>query len=117
VATDTETGLALGSAGRQDVLSAAEDGARTWQIFYPQTVSSTVLAELRRSQVQYVVVQQDILHAPAGAPRFDDSEPAQYYDAPLPPASLSKFGESTLFREIYAAGSLRVYQVTSTAGG
>jgi hypothetical protein len=117
VATDTETGLALGSTGRQDVLSSAEDGARVWQIFYPRTVNRAVLDEIRRSRVQYVVVQRDILDVPAGVPRFDDSEPAQYYVAPLPAVSLSKFGESPEFREIYAAGSLRVYQVTGTAGG
>jgi hypothetical protein len=116
VATDTETGLALGSLGHQDVLSAAEDGARVWQIFYPRTVSSGVLAELRRSRVQYVVVQQDVLDLPTGVARFDDSEPAQYDNAPLLAASLSKFGNSSAFREIYAAGSLRVYQVVGSGG-
>ncbi|MGI8448402.1 MAG: DUF6541 family protein [Streptosporangiaceae bacterium] len=116
VAADPETGLALGSLGRQDVLSSAEDGARIWQIFYPRTVDGAVLAELRRSRVQYVVVQRDVLGSPAGVPRFDDSEPAQDYDAPLPAACLSKFGASPVFREIYAAGSLRVYQVTGPAG-
>jgi len=115
VATDTETGLALGSLGRQDVLSAAEDGARVWQIFYPRTVSSGVLDEIRRSRVQYVVVQQAVLDLPTGVARFDDSEPAQYYNAPLSAASLSKFGTSSAFREIYAAGSLRVYQVVGSA--
>jgi hypothetical protein len=117
IATDAQTGLALGSVGRQDVLSSAEDGARIWLIFYPRTVTSEVLAEMRRSGVQYVVVQRDVLDSPAGATRFDDSEPAQYYNAPLPAASLSKFDGSPVFREIYAAGSLRVYQVVGSAGG
>jgi hypothetical protein len=112
VATDAETGLALGSLGRQNVLSSAEDSARVWLIFYPRTVSSGVRAEISRSRVQYVVVQQDVLGLPAGVTRFDDSEPAQYYDAQLSAASLSKFGDSPFFREIYTAGSLRVYQVT-----
>jgi hypothetical protein len=117
VATDAETGLALGSVGRQDVLSSAEDGARVWQIFYPRTVNSGVLAEIHRSQAQYVVVQLDVLDLPTGVARFDDSEPTGYDEAPLPAASLSKFGNSTAFREIYAAGSLRVYQVVDSAGG
>ncbi len=117
IATDDQTGLALGSVGRQDVLSSAEDGSRTWLIFYPPTVSSDVLAELHRSAVQYVVVQRDVLDLPTGVTRFDDSEPAQFYNAPLPAASLSKFDASPVFREIYAAGSLRVYQVVSSAGG
>jgi hypothetical protein len=115
VATDPETGLALGSVGREDVLSYAEDGARVWLIFYPQSVNSEVLAEIRRSRVQYVVLQQDVLDSPIGATRFDDSEPEQYDSAPLSAASLSKFGESPVFREIYAAGSLRVYQVVGAA--
>ncbi|MGH3166031.1 MAG: hypothetical protein ACRDN0_09075, partial [Trebonia sp.] len=116
VATDTETGLALGSVGRQDPLSAAEDGGRVWQIFYPRTVDSGVLAEIHRSRVQYVVVQLDVRDLPTGVPRFDDSEPAQYDNAPLAAASLSKFAHSAAFREIYAAGSLRVYQVVGAAG-
>ena len=118
IATDSQTGLALGSVGRQDVLTSAEDGSRTWLIFYPPTVTSDVLAEIHRSEVQYVVVQQDIFHVPTGSTRFDDSEPAQYYNAPLPAASLAKFDTSTVFREIYTVGTLRVYQVVdSTTGG
>lgn len=111
IAADPQTSLALGSLGRQDVLSAAEDGAQIWRIFYPRTVNSEVLAELRRSRVQYVVVQQDMLTSPAGVPRFDDSEPAADYDGPFSAASLSKFGRSPVFREIYASGPLRAYQV------
>jgi hypothetical protein len=111
VVTDTQTGLALGSVGRQDVLSSAEDSARVWLIFYPPTVSDQVRAELSRSQVQYVIVQWDVLGLPAGVTRFDESEPGQYYHSPLSAASLAKFGTSALFREIYTAGSLRVYQV------
>ena len=117
VATDSLTGLALGSVGRQDVLSSAEDDARTWLIFYPPTVTSGVLAEIRRSAVQYVVVQRDVLDVPIGNTRFDDSEPAQYYNSPLTAASLTKFDASPEFREIYAAGSLRVYQVVGSTGG
>jgi hypothetical protein len=117
IAADTETGLALGSVGRQDVLSWAEDGARIWQIFYPPAVNGGVLAEIRQSRVQYVVVQLDILQSPAGVPRFDDSEPTQYDTTPLRAVSLAKFGASPLFREIYAAGSLRVYQVVGSAEG
>jgi hypothetical protein len=117
VATDSETGLALGSVGRQDVLSSAEDGSRTWLIFYPTTVTSGVLAEMHRSAVQYVVVQWDVLDVPIGNTRFDDSEPAQYYNSPLTAASLSKFDTSPDFREIYAAGSLHVYQVIDSMGG
>jgi hypothetical protein len=116
VATDAQTGLALGSVGRQNVLTWAEDGARSWLIFYPQTVTSEVRAEIRRSQVQYIVVQEDVLDLPDGVTRFDDSEPAQYDDSPLPAASLAKFGRSPLFREIYTIGSLRVYQVSSGEG-
>jgi hypothetical protein len=117
VATDPLTGLALGSVGRQDVLSAAENGARVWQIFYPMTVDSEVLTQLRQSRVQYVVVQLDVLDSPPGSARFDDSEPAQDSDAPLPAAALSKFSESRVFREVYASGSLRVYRVVDSAGG
>jgi hypothetical protein len=117
IATDARTGLALGSVGRQDVLSSAEDGARIWLIFYPRTVTGEVLAEIRRSGVQYVVVQRDVLDLPVGVTHFDDSEPSQYDNAPLPAASLSKFDGSPVFREIYAAGSLRVYQVVGSAGG
>jgi hypothetical protein len=117
VAADPQTSLALGAAGRQDVLSAAEDGARIWQIFYPRTVDGEVRAEIRRSRVQYVVVQRDVLDSPAGVPRFDDSEPARDYDAALPAASLAKFGDSRMFAEIYASGPLRVYQVVGAGGG
>jgi hypothetical protein len=117
IATDPLTALALGSVGRQDVLSAAENGARVWQIFYPPTVDSEVLTQLRQSRVQYVVVQLDVLDSSPGSARFDDSEPAQDSAAPLPAAASSKFGESPVFREIYAAGSLRVYQVAVSAGG
>ena len=117
VATDSQTGLALGSVGRQDVLSSAEDGSQIWLIFYPPTVTSGVLAEIHRSAVQYVVVQQDVLDVPTGNTRFDDSEPAQYYNSPLPAASLAKFDASPAFREIYAIGSLRVYQVVDSTGG
>jgi hypothetical protein len=117
VATDPLTGLALGSVGRQDVLSSAEDGARVWQIFYPPAVDGEVLAQLRQSRVQYVVVQLDVLDLSPGSARFDDSEPATDSDAPLPATALSKFGQSPVFREIYAAGSLRVYQVVGSAGG
>ncbi|MBS2964718.1 hypothetical protein KGA66_16795 [Actinocrinis puniceicyclus] len=117
VATDDQTGLALGSLGRQDVLASAEDGSRTWLIFYPPSVTGDVLAEIRRSAVEYVVVQRDVLDLPTGVTRFDDSEPAQYYDSPLPAASLSKFDSSPLFREIYAAGSVRLYQVVASARG
>ena len=117
VATDAQTGLALGSVGRQDVLTSAEDGARTWLIFYPSTVTSDVLAEIRRSAVQYVVVQEDVLNLPIGDTRFDDSEPSQYYESPLPASSLAKFDASPVFREIYAAGSLRLYQVVGPTGG
>jgi hypothetical protein len=117
IATDAQTGLALGSVGRQDVLSSAEDGSRIWLILYPPTATSDVLAEIHRSAVQYVVVQRDVLDLPTGVTRFDDSEPAQYYNSPLPAASLSKFDASPVFREIYAAGSLRVYQVVGSAGG
>lgn len=117
VATDDLTGLALGSTGRQDVLSSAEDGSRIWLIFYPPAVTGDVLAELRRSGVEYVVVQRDVLDLPAGSNRFDDSEPAQYYDSPLPAASLAKFDTSPEFREVYAAGSLSVYQVVGATGG
>ena len=117
IATDNQTGLALGSVGRQDVLSSAEDGSRIWSIFYPPTVTGDVLAELRRSAVQYVVVQRDVLDLPTGVTRFDDSEPALYYDSALSAGSLAKFDTSPVFREIYAAGSLRVYQVVGSAGG
>jgi hypothetical protein len=117
IATDPLTGLALGSVGRQDVLSAAEDGARVWQIFYPLTVDSEVLAQLRQSRVQYVAVQLDVLDSPPGSARFDDSEPARDSDSALPAAALSKFATSQVFREIYTAGSLRVYQVVGSAGG
>ncbi|HEU5354907.1 MAG TPA: hypothetical protein VFU65_10620 [Actinocrinis sp.] len=115
VATDDQTGLALGSVGRQDVLASAEDGSRIWSIFYPTSVDGDVLAELHRSTVQYVVVQRDVLDLPTGVTRFDDSEPAQYYNSPLSAASLGKFDTSPVFREIYAAGSLRVYQVVDSA--
>jgi len=64
-----------------------------------------------------VVVQLDVLDSPLGSARFDDSEPAQDSDAPLPAAALSKFSQSPVFREIYAAGSLRVYRVVGSAGG
>lgn len=117
IATDNQTGLALGSIGRQDVLSSAEDGSRIWSIFYPPTVTGDVLAELRRSAVQYVVVQRDVLDLPTGVTRFDDSEPALYYNSALSAGSLAKFDTSPVFREIYAAGSLRVYQVVGSAGG
>ncbi len=117
IATDPQTGLALGSLGRQDVLSSAEDGSRDWLIFYPPTVTSEVLVEIHRSAVQYVVVQRDVLDQPTGVTRFDDSEPEEYYNSPLSAASLSKFDGSAAFREIYAAGSLRVYQVVGAAGG
>jgi hypothetical protein len=117
IATDTQTGLALGSVGRQDVLSSAEDGADVWLIFYPPTVSGAVRAEISRSRVQYVVVQWDVLDLPTGVTRFDDSEPAQYYNSPLPAASLAKFSGSPLFQEIYTAGSLCVYQVLSSGEG
>lgn len=117
VATDDQTGLELGSVGRQDVLSWAEDGSRTWQIFYPPAVTGDVLAEVHRSAVEYVVVQRGVLDLPTGVPRFDDSEPTQYYNAPLSAASLVKFDASPAFREIYAAGSLRVYQVVGSTGG
>jgi hypothetical protein len=117
VATDTQTGLALGSVGRQDVLTSAEDGARNWLIFYPPTVTGGVLAEIHRSAVQYVVVQWDVLDTPIGNTRFDDSEPAQYYNSPLSAVSLSKFDASPEFREIYVVGSLRVYQVVGSTGG
>ncbi|HEV2639109.1 MAG TPA: hypothetical protein VGX23_28455 [Actinocrinis sp.] len=117
IATDTQTGLALGSVGRQDVLTSAEDGARTWLIFYPSTVTGGVLAEIRRSAVQYVVVQEDVLDLPTGVTRFDDSEPAQYDNSAPPAAALDKFDASPAFREIYAAGSLRVYQVLGSTGG
>jgi hypothetical protein len=117
IATDAQTGLALGSLGHQDVLSSAEGGARIWLIFYPPTVTSDVLAEMHRSAVQYVVVQRNALDLPTGGTRFDDSEPAQYYNSPLSAASLSKFDASPVFREVYTAGSLRVYQVVGSAGG
>ena len=117
VATDTQTGLELGSVGRQDVLTSAEDGARNWLIFYPPTVTSGVLAEIHRSAVQYVVVQWDVLDTPIGNTRFDDSEPPQYYNSPLSAVSLSKFDASPEFREIYVVGSLRVYQVVGSTGG
>jgi hypothetical protein len=117
VATDATTGLALGSIGRQDVLSSAETGAHVWQIFYPRTVNSEVLTELRRSQVQYVVVQLDVRDSPTGIPRFDISEPAADYEAPLPEPSLLKFNNSPIFTEIYLSGSLRVYQVVGSAIG
>ena len=117
IATDSLTGLALGSVGRQDVLTSAEDGSQIWLIFYPPTVTSGVLAEIHRSAVQYVVVQQDVLDLPIGVTRFDDSEPAQYYNSPLPAASLAKFAASPAFREIYTVGSLRVYQVVGSTGG
>jgi hypothetical protein len=117
IATDTETGLALGSLGRQDVLSAAENNARIWLIFYPTTINSEVLGEIRSERVQYVVVQQDLLQAPTGVPRFDGSEPAQDYDLPLASSSFTKFRSSPLFQEIYAAGTLRVYKVVVSAGG
>jgi hypothetical protein len=99
------------------VLSSAEDGSRTWLVFYPPTVTGEVMAEIRRSAIQYVVVQEDVLDLPTGVTRFDDSEPAAYYDSALPEASLAKFDASPAFREIYAAGSLRVYQVAGAAGG
>jgi hypothetical protein len=99
------------------VLSSAEDGARVWLIFYPPHVTSGVLDEIRRSAVQYVVVQADVLDLPAGDTRFDDSEPTQYYNSALPAASLSKFDASPAFREVYAAGSLRLYQVVDSTGG
>jgi hypothetical protein len=117
IATDPLTGLALGSVGRQNVLSAAENGARVWQIFYPPTVDGEVLTQLRQERVQYVVVQLDVLDSSPGSARFDDSEPAQDSAAPLPAAALSKFSASPVFREIYAAGSLRVYQVVGADGG
>ncbi|MDQ2811091.1 MAG: hypothetical protein M3Z75_04225 [Actinomycetota bacterium] len=117
VATDAETGLALGSLGHQDVLSSAEDGARPWLIFYPRTVGSGVLTEISRSRVQYIVVQRNVLDLPTGVTRFDDSEPASYDNAPVAAASLAKFSQSPVFREIYSAGSLRVYQVADSAGG
>ncbi|MGH6653797.1 MAG: hypothetical protein ACRDVE_01170 [Actinocrinis sp.] len=117
VATDAQTGLALGSVGGQDVLASAEDGSRIWLVFYPPTVTSDVLAEIRRSTVQYVVVQRDVLDLPTGVTRFDNSEPTQYYNSPLSAASLAKFDASPVFREIYTAGSLRVYQVVGSAGG
>ncbi|HET9170671.1 MAG TPA: hypothetical protein VFN97_14620 [Actinospica sp.] len=116
IATDAQTGLALGSVGRQNVLSSAEDGARVWLIFYPRTVTSGVLAEIRRSEVQYVVVQEDVLDLPAGVTHIDDSEPEDYDDSRLPAASLAKFDSSPEFREVYAAGSLRVYQVVGSTG-
>jgi hypothetical protein len=117
VAADPQTSLALGSVGRQDVLSYAEDGAQIWQIFYPRTVNSAVRAEIHRSRVQYVAVQLNVLDSPDGVPRFDDSEPESDSDAPLPAASLSKFSGSPLFRLIYESGPLRLYQVTGPAGG
>jgi hypothetical protein len=117
IATDPLTGLALGSVGRQNVLSAAEDDARVWQIFYPPAVDGEVLAQLRASRVQYVVVQLDVLDSSPGSARFDDSEPAHDSDAVLPAVALSKFGHSPVFREIYAAGSVRVYRVIDSAGG
>jgi hypothetical protein len=84
---------------------------------YPPTVTGGVLAEIHRSAVQYVVVQWDVLDTPIGNTRFDDSEPAQYYNSPLSAASLSKFDASPEFREIYVVGSLRVYQVVGSTGG
>ena len=106
VATDSQTGLALGSAGRQDVLVLGRGQFADLADLLPAD-------RHRRRTGRDTTISDPIRGRAAGrarpadrATRFDDSEPAQYYNSPLPAASLSKFDTSPVFREIYAAGSL-----------
>ena len=113
VVTGDRTGFAVfGSYGGQNVISGQSIGARPWRIFFPRAVTPTVLQELDRDGVQFLVVDRRITRQlPRVGWYYTASEPgSRTREHPLDPASLRKFATSDLFSRIYDNGNIVIYR-------
>lgn len=120
VVTGDRTGFAVfGSYGDQDVISGQSTGARPWRIFFPRAITPTVIEELDRDDVQFLVVDRRITRQlPRVGWYYTASEPgARTREHPLDPASLEKFADSDLFSRIYDNGNILIYRYLPPAHG
>lgn len=113
VATDLSTDIVFGSAGRQNPLSDIADYSHVWMIFYPTSLTSGVYSEIRRSHVQFIVVDQFLSLEPVpGWPVFDSGDPVRLYLHPVPVAALEKFNTSPNFQLVYTSTETDIYEVS-----
>ncbi len=114
IATDIDTGFAFATAGDQNVLSGASDGAHVWRIFFPPTMTTSVYGELSGSNVQFIVVQKQLtegLSPSSVVPIFDAGEPAVDDSRPLPVASQQKFVTAAGVSMVYQSRTVIIYRI------
>jgi hypothetical protein len=113
VVTGDHTGFStFGAYGDQQVTSGQGSGARPWRIFFPEAITPTVLNELNRDEVEYLVVDRRISEQlPRVGWYYSPNEPgALERSTPLPLGSLKKFANSDLFSRIYDNGNIVIYR-------
>ncbi len=114
IATDITTGFAFATAGDQNILSGASDGAHVWRIFFPSTMTPSVYGELAGSKVQFIVVQKQLTEGfpPSSVvPIFDAGEPAVDDSRPLPVASQQKFVTAAGVSMVYQSRTIIIYRI------
>jgi hypothetical protein len=105
----------FGSYGDQDVISGQQSGARPWRIFLPRSITPTVLEELDRDRVRFLVVDLRITEqVPAIGWYYSANEPGSRARLrPLPRESLEKFATNIHFSRIYDNGNIFIYRYLS----
>ena len=101
-----DRGPRLGAQGRQHVLSVLGEGAELWRIFYPTSMTSDVYAEIRASDVQFIVVQRRLAGPSTGWALFDSSDPPNLVTQGVSPTALSKFHSAPGLQLVYDSAEI-----------
>jgi hypothetical protein len=91
-----------------------------WPIFFSSTMDSTVLNTIVSTRLSYVLVDgQMALGIPSNPPYYvSPFEPnGGGHDRPLPATYLEKFGSNPCSSLVFAAGYVKIYDVTPIANG
>ena len=107
----------FGAYGDQQVVSGQGTGARPWLVFFPRQITPSVMTELNRDDVQFLVVDR---RTTADLPRtgwyYSSNEPgAGTRSGPIPTESLDKFERSPAFETVYDNGNIVIYRYVAEA--
>jgi hypothetical protein len=106
----------LATSGEQDPVSENQ----SWPIFFPTTLSAAVVADIRRAQVDYVLLDWRMIAGVPGTPGFyfSPEEPnSGTYRVRFPAGGLQKFVTSNCTRIVHTTGSVQVVDVSGIANG
>lgn len=112
VATDLVTRDTFASEGLQHTLSGVNDRAQLWRVFYARSMTGNVYKEIRRSRIQFIVLQDRLVGTrPWGGPVFDSGDPPASSGRPVPKAAFEKFRGVSGFTLVYRSAEIGIYRV------